>query len=347
MSLNDLAVDLTCDPADFIPAEDFPPHTHLNTYDSTLSFESNQTLDDTDEDYTFVNEEEILEAMPGSYPGFLDVEYTPNPSVDDSYSSATSSAGEPNRYQVHGGIYKLALGMGGVGRPVWMVVRDAMKRNKGYDLILCGHSLGAGLSGMLGLMWADPKTCLTVRKSGLPPGRKVQCYLFAPPCITDAELSRLSAPLIHSFVYSHDVVSRLSLGSVRDLTRAASWLCEADEKGNGEGYAGIARRALMTKVGYGDAGNADWFLSIRKTLEANMHMAHQYPPGRIWWALREGDLDQSRRIVDKDSWKPTSRDKVRLFEVTDVEQVFGQIVFSGDMLSSHLPHQYDKVLQEL
>jgi sn1-specific diacylglycerol lipase len=126
-------------------------------------------------------------------------------------------------------------------------------------------------------MWADPKTCLTVRQSGLPEGRKVQSYLFAPPyarssctcryisfdnvasrCIADAELCKLSSSLIHSFVYSKDIVSRLSLGSVRDMTLAASWLCEADEKGNGEGYAGIARRALMTKAGYADPGNADW-----------------------------------------------------------------------------------------
>jgi len=247
----------------------------------------------------------------------------------------------------------MALGMGSVGRPVWLVVRDAMKRNKGYDLVLCGHSLGAGLSGILALMWADPKTCLTVRKSGLPPGRKVQSYLFAPPCITDAELSKLSSSLIHSFVYSHDIVSRLSLGSVRDLTLAASWLCEADEKGNGEGYAGIAKRALMTKAGYGDAGNADWFLSVRKTLEANMQMAHLYPPGRVWWAIRDGDLDPINRVVPAPQAESSklkeiaAKDKVRTFEVLDVEQVFGQIIFAGDMLSSHMPHQYDKVLQEL
>ena len=73
---------------------------------------------------------------------------------------------------------------------------------------MCGHSLGAGVAGVLGLVshsrldwshvnarndqrlkrsptylqkWADPKTCLTTRSSGLPVGRRVSVYCFAPP----------------------------------------------------------------------------------------------------------------------------------------------------------------------
>jgi len=46
----------------------------------------------------------------------------------------------------------MAMEMGSIGRPVWLVVNDALKRNPSYDLILCGHSLGAGLCTMLGLV---------------------------------------------------------------------------------------------------------------------------------------------------------------------------------------------------
>ena len=124
-------------------------------------------------------------------------------------------------------------------------------------------------------MWADPKSCRTVREGGLLPGHAVQVYAFAPPygfrmnpanlaekslprCILDSKLSKLCSSLVRSFVYSNDVVSRLSLGSVRDMTSAASWLCDADERGNGEGYTGIVRRALVQKAGYGDIGSLDW-----------------------------------------------------------------------------------------
>ena len=72
---------------------------------------------------------------------------------------------------------------------------------------------------------------------------------------------------------------------------------------------------------------------MRKTLEANMVMADLFPPGRVLWAIRDGDLTRAHRLPpapngsgDKD------KDRVRLFEVLDVEKVFGQIIFARDML---------------
>lgn len=67
---------------------------------------------------------------------------------------------------------------------------------------------------------------------------------------------------------------------------------------------------------------------MRKTLEANMHMAHLYPPGRVLWAIRNGDLDPAHRLASSNA----DLHKLRLFEVKDVEKVFGQIVFARDML---------------
>ncbi len=68
---------------------------------------------------------------------------------------------------------------------------------------------------------------------------------------------------------------------------------------------------------------------MRKTLEANMHMAHLYPPGRVLWAMHDSDLDPSQRSP---SAGKAGKDKLRLFDVQDVEQVFGQIIFAKDML---------------
>ena len=109
-------------------------------------------------------------------------------------------------------------------------------------------------------MWADPWSCLTHRASGLPPNRRVAAYLYAPPCLVSARLSRLAGMnnLITSFVYSHDIVSRLSLGSVRDLRRAASWLCEAEKEQRGDGYGGVTARALKGKTGFGNDDDEEW-----------------------------------------------------------------------------------------
>jgi sn1-specific diacylglycerol lipase len=74
-----------------------------------------------------------------------------------------------------------------------------------------------------------------------------------------------------------------------------------------------------------------------------MHMTELFPPGRVLWALRDSDLHPSHRLStpkahqkkgSKSSGKieGMGKDKLRLFEVLDVEKVFSQIVFSKDML---------------
>lgn len=80
-----------------------------------------------------------------------------------------------------------------------------------------------------------------------------------------------------------------------------------------------------------------------------MHMVQLFPPGRVFWALRDDDLHIAHRVHNEGGGDvhDLGGEKVRLFEVLDVERVFGQIVFARDMLSSHLPHQYDRVLHQL
>ncbi|KAF9643309.1 alpha/beta-hydrolase [Thelephora ganbajun] len=334
MSLNDLAIDLTCESKEV--CLDRSMQTDPPRVSPFLGEDSYY------DDHPFVDIEDILDSIPGSYPGFLD-----NDTVSKLSPSALQFSISGDSYQVHGGIHKMAMEMGGIGRPVWLVVKDALRRNPSYDLVLCGHSLGAGLCTILGLMWADPGTCRTVRQGGLPPGRGVQVYAFAPPCILDLRLSKLSSSLVRSFVYSYDVVSRLSLGSVRDMTSAASWLCDADERGKGEGYTGILGRALIQKAGYRDIGSSDWFLSIRRTLEANMQMDRLYPPGRVWWVIRDNSDTPTHSQAPSTRGSCSIGDNFWLYEVVDVEKVFGQVVFARDMLSSYMPHAYDQVLQQL
>ncbi|KAF8169501.1 hypothetical protein BJ912DRAFT_999603 [Pholiota molesta] len=236
--------------------------------------------------------------------------------------------GEGKKYYVHGGMLRMAKAMGDVGKPVHLAVMEALHKHPDFDLILCGHSLGAAVAAMLGMMWADPNTCQTVRSSGLPVGRQVQVFAFGPPY------------LIVSLVYSHDIVSRLSLGSVRDLKNAAMWLCEAEARGDGqEGWSAVTARAKRWKDNTGWKEDMDWFIAMRKTLEANMQNTCMYPPGRVLWAMRDRDLHPAHRLHSiPDDAKGM---------VLDVEQVFSQTVFAMDMLSAHLPHQYDRVLHDL
>ncbi|KAJ7667515.1 hypothetical protein DFH06DRAFT_1085057 [Mycena polygramma] len=315
MSLNEIAVDLTCEDEEFEPA-------------TTTELEEDET------------------PVPGQYAipdlgSKMKVHFP---------SASTSSAAPPPPHHAHAGMLRMARAMGGIGKPVQLAVHEALHNNPGYELVLCGHSLGAGVAGLLGLMWADPKTCLTVRSSGLPIGRRVSVYCFAPPSLIDPALGKVAENLITSFVYSHDVVSRLSLGAIRDLGAAAMWLCDGNESKDGKpasegaGYTAVTSRAKRWKAGTGTADDPQWFISVRKTLEANMHMANMVPPGRVLWAVRDNDLFPAHRQTSNSDSAP---DKLRLFDVLDAEKVFSQVVFARDMLSAHLPHQYDRALHEL
>ncbi|KIJ70631.1 hypothetical protein HYDPIDRAFT_105377 [Hydnomerulius pinastri MD-312] len=308
MSLNELAVDLTCEPVEFVPASSVPAEDH---HDDKVPF-----------------------------PGSGRRQSYKRPS-----SLSLSSTDKHPQYHVHGGMLRMARVMGEIGKPVHLAVMDALDRNPEYELILCGHSLGAGVATLLALMWADPTTCLTVPSSGLPVDRSVSVYCIAPPCLTDASLSQLASKLIVSFVYSDDIVSRLSLGSVRDIRNAALWLCDANQQGGGEGYSVVTHRTRQWKGGKGSPEDLQWFLATRRTLEANMQMADLFPPGRVFWARRDGDLPPSQRLSQASSGKEEG--KIRLFEVLDTEKVFSQIVFSRNMLGAHMPHRYDQVLHEL
>ncbi|KAL4075580.1 hypothetical protein J3A83DRAFT_4088897 [Scleroderma citrinum] len=324
MSLNELAVDLTCVPVEFVPASSPSGEDKLRTYD-ILGSDDLKSLSTT-------TTKQQGHRIPSS-------------------RSVPASDKRP-RYHVHGGMLRMARVMGEIGKPVHRAVADALNRNPDYELILCGHSLGAGVATLLALMWADPTTCLTVPLSGLPADCPVSVYAIAPPCLTDAALSQLASNLVVSFVYSDDVVSRLSLGSVRDIRNAALLLCDANERGE-EGYSVVTQRAKEWKSEKTLSEDSHWFLAMRRTLEANMHMADLFPPGRVFWARRDGDLPPSQQRAAPSSNTSGSIDKVgtaekvRLFEVLDTEKVFSQIVFSRSMLGAHMPHRYDQVLHEI
>lgn len=128
MSLNELAVDLTCEPVEFDPI--------------ATSFQATADDDPSESPTTSPS------WMPGHlpFPTVKSFKRTPQKSP----SSATQT-----RHYVHGGMLKMARIMGEVGQPVHLAVQEALMHNSEYELVLCGHSLGAGVAAMLGLVRCD------------------------------------------------------------------------------------------------------------------------------------------------------------------------------------------------
>ncbi|PWN98549.1 hypothetical protein FA09DRAFT_338404 [Tilletiopsis washingtonensis] len=326
LSLGDIAIDLTCESADFQWREDhgveMPSQTPATASSSRLA------SDEAMPDY----KDETGETQPRLLP---------------------RSADQSTRDIVHEGMYETAKDIGEPGRPVHRAVARALRQHPGYSLEITGHSLGAGVASLLALMWASPVTCLTIPSSGLPAGRRVHAFAFSVPCVMGAKLGLRCASLVTSFVYSYDLVSRLSLGSILDIRNAAAWICYEDSQperqapANGPSNAvfslrmtSLIRKAFRHQAGRLDAdprAKADVemdMLAVRKTLEASMQQVELYPPGNVLYAFAPGDLAVGAKAE-------------RLFHLRHDgkrENVFGQITFDRKMLSYHMPQEVDRVL---
>ena len=93
MSLNELAVDLTCEPVEFEPA-------------------SSNSADDHGSD--------------------AKVPFPESGWCHSRRRSFLSSTTQRSRYHVHGGMLRMARVMGEIGKPVHLAVMDALSRNPDY-----------------------------------------------------------------------------------------------------------------------------------------------------------------------------------------------------------------------
>jgi sn1-specific diacylglycerol lipase len=114
MSLNELAVDLACEPAEFEPAV-------------TTSVTAEDIIDDKSPlfpGYISINQFRATHESP------LDASQPYRRTLRTSFSSVRGTSA--HKYQVHGGMLRMARAMGDIGRPVYNVVRDALARNEEY-----------------------------------------------------------------------------------------------------------------------------------------------------------------------------------------------------------------------
>jgi len=283
---------------------------------------------------------------------------------------------ERGEYIVHEGMYETAKEIGEPGRPVHRAVRKALLTNPGYNLDITGHSLGAGVSALLAIMWASPDDCLTTVRSGLPPGRRTHAFCFAVPCVMGNKLGKKTEKLVTSYCHSYDLICRLSLGAILDIRNACAWLAYENsvqgtpvpattttETGDASTapiglvhpirLTNVMQRAFQHQSGQMNNNlraknelEAD-FLALRKTLEANMRHVELYPPGVVLYSLAKEDLTPT--LIQNSGASLTSRNHYlyRLNDEANRDEVFGQIIFSRGMLSKHMPHIYHDALDAM
>ncbi|KAF5873332.1 putative lipase protein [Botrytis fragariae] len=166
-------------------------------------------------------------------------------------------------YKVHKGIHASARRLlhGGGGR-VMATIKAALEEFPDYGLVMCGHSLGGGVSTLLAIMVSEPagygtsfvtsynpenlSTSLGATDNSsqilhLPPGRPIHVYAYGPPATVSPSLRSATRGLITTVVNGNDLVPHLSLGLLHDLQAVALAF-----KNDNSGAKGEVKRRVWT-----------------------------------------------------------------------------------------------------
>lgn len=240
-------------------------------------------------------------------------------------------------YKVHKGIHASALRLlSGNGSRVLATLAAALEQFPDYGLVMCGHSLGGGVTALLAIMISEPGAAnssfvtsadyqhpqlLPGAKSNpstepqphirLPPGRPVHVYAYGPPATISPSLRLATRGLITTIVNGQDLVPQLSLGVLHDL-QAVALAFKTDDSGAKSEFrsrvwagitSGIADKwygnRVATSVGCGMEGNDQWAYVALKSLRASMLSAKLVPPGEIF-------VVETVPVLQRDAFTPES-----------------------------------------
>lgn len=113
---------------------------------------------------------------------------------------------------------------------IWELLQDQvvqlLKDNPGFELIITGHSLGAGVAALLTLKLKHERIL-----ANIDPELSVRCFAYACPPVylsgAESELSTAEAmKSIYAFIYRNDVVPFCSVDSLRRISETINTVNE-------------------------------------------------------------------------------------------------------------------------
>ncbi|KAH7308819.1 hypothetical protein BKA65DRAFT_485566 [Rhexocercosporidium sp. MPI-PUGE-AT-0058] len=290
-------------------------------------------------------------------------------------------------YKVHKGIHASARRLldGGGGR-VMATIAAALEEFPDYGLVMCGHSLGGGVTALLAILISEPSAdplstafftasdlaspeLLLTSSQGekstaptrirLPAGRPVHVYAYGPPATVSPSLRLATRGLITTIVNGQDLVPYLSLGILHDLQAVALAFKTDDSGAKGEvrkrvwqGITGTFMEKWYANrpPGMNTEEDDQWAYSALKALRASMLSAKLLPPGEVFVVETMPVLQRDAFVAEEEGEaRGLGRPAARsvLKYVKDVEKRFGEVRFGGSMLLDHSPGRYEMSLGAL
>lgn len=278
-------------------------------------------------------------------------------------------------YKVHKGIHASArrLLYGADGKVI-QTIKMALDEFEDYGLVLCGHSLGGGVTALLGIMLSEPFGTSFVTSSEphlqflanpdaseknthvcLPSGRPIHVYAYGPPGTMSSSLRKAARGLVTTVVQGNDLVPYLSLGVLHDLQAVALAFKNDSGAAKAEIRArvwerfqnGLADRWYNRGSAFVKSRDSEWAVSLLKNLRGTMVYEKLLPPGEVF-------VVESTRVLRRDAFVEREDDHIGrparravLKYVKDVEGRFGEARFGTSMLMDHSPASYEDALNTL
>jgi hypothetical protein len=290
-------------------------------------------------------------------------------------------------YKVHKGIHASArrLLYGGDGR-VFVTLKAALHEFPNYGLVLCGHSLGAGVTSLLGVMLSEPNPLgagfVTTAESSykklltdgttdgrfadtlIPAGRRIHVYAYGAPGVMSPKLRKLTRGLITSVVHGNDLVPHLSLGILHDFQtlalsfkkkenatkteiRKRIWAAFQDNV-SGSWATGLPGGSSSSSARVpGNDEEQQWMHPALTALRENLQCEKLVPPGEVFVIESQPVLRREAFLRGEDGALGRPATRVVLKYVKDVEGRFGEVRFGTSMLTDHSPANYERALNKL
>ncbi|ODA80463.1 hypothetical protein RJ55_03421 [Drechmeria coniospora] len=285
------------------------------------------------------------------------------------------------RYKVHKGIHASArrLLYGDDGR-VLVTIRKALVEFPDYGLVLCGHSLGGGVTSLLGVMLSQPNpdgpgfvisvephlrllqpapgtAVVEGRRPSdirLPSGRRIHVYAYGPPGVMSAPLRKITRGLVTTVVHGNDIVPHLSLGLLHDFQALALAFKQDENRTKADirarmWYTLRAVYQTTTPLDTTTPGEADeqWIVPALDALRENFQSARLLPPGEVFAIESQSVLRRDAFMLPDEGSLGRPARRVVLKYIRDVEGRFSEVRFGTRMLTDHSPAKYEDALNKL
>ena len=226
---------------------------------------------------------------------------------------------------VHSGIFLCAKNLAAEVKPR---ILEYLARFPDYSLYVVGHSLGAGASALLALIWmSDPEIML----------RGFRALAYAPPAVVSAELNVHLKRHLFSCVFGNDLVSRLSFGAIKDLCEMVTFFHKRETSSEG-----IKASEIASSFIYRRSPDPDKMVQLYHEIKKSFTSYKLQPPGNVY-QMYQREKHSDCFLLDKDI-EESKQEYIGQFVNPEFHL---EVAFSKTTLTDHMPNFYEQAINEL